>query len=99
MTTQVGHNPILAAFMDQMKSSMADVDGIDDFSETARRVVAGEMDVDDAVPRMMSFFSGEDAGSVERERLVMLAQEIKSRAGLVSIVLLSFSTCRSVLRS
>jgi len=99
MNGQSGHNPILASFMDQMKSSMADVDGIDDFSETARQVVVGEMDVDDAVPRMMSFFNGGDSGSVERERLVMLAQEIKSRAGLVPIVLLSFSTCRGVLRS
>ncbi|MCC8250520.1 hypothetical protein [Saccharothrix luteola] len=100
MSADNGQNEVLAAFMDEMKSSMADVEGVDDFTETARSVVVGEMAVDEAVPRMMAFFTGETAGNpVERARLVQLAQEIKSRAGLVPIVLLSFSTCRDVLKS
>lgn len=99
MSANNRQNDVLAAFMDQMKASMADVEGVDDFTETARDVVIGKMDVDEAVPRMMAFFTGETAGNAaERARLVELAQAVKSRAGLVPIVLLSFSTCRGVLK-
>lgn len=94
-----GHNAVLADFMAQMRKSMADVPGIDDFTNTAGQVVLGEMEVDDALPRMMSFFQGEQTGTVERARLIELAQSIRSRAGLVPIVLLTFSTCREVLRA
>lgn len=100
MEQQKPTNEVITALMNQLKMSMSDIKGIDDFSETAGRVVAGELAVDDAVPRMMSFFTGEVGGDSEaRARLVTLARAIRERNGLVPIVLLSFSTCRDVLRS
>lgn len=98
MSTESRYNPLLAELMEQMKGSMSDVQGIDDFADTARKFVVGEIEIDEAVPRMMSFFTGEIGGnSVERQRLVTLAQSMKSRAGMVPVVLMTFTTCGEAL--
>ncbi|MBG0812788.1 hypothetical protein [Planomonospora sp. ID82291] len=89
----------LPALMAQLERSMSGVRGIDEFVGAGAAFVKGEeQDIETTVERMMSFFDGEVGGySTERQRLVLLAQTMRKRAGGVPIFMLTFTTCSEVL--
>ncbi|WP_062348670.1 hypothetical protein [Herbidospora yilanensis] len=89
----------VTALLVELQRSWATVPGIDDFVGSGAAFVKGEEpDLEKTVDRMMSFFNGEIGGySTERQRLVLLAQNMRKRAGGVPIVLLTFTTCTEVL--
>ncbi|WP_062437450.1 hypothetical protein [Herbidospora daliensis] len=89
----------LNALLVELERSWSTVPGIDDFVGSGAAFVKGEeADLEKTVDRMMSFFNGEIGGySTERQRLVLLAQNMRKRAGGVPIVLLTFTTCTEVL--
>ncbi|MEU7855648.1 hypothetical protein [Nonomuraea sp. NPDC049141] len=90
--------PDLPELMAQLERSMAGILGIDQFIGAGAAFVKGEeVDIDAAVDGMMSFFTGEIGGSsVERQRLLQLAQTMRRQAGGVPIFMLTFTTCSEV---
>ncbi|MFO7250313.1 MAG: hypothetical protein DIU60_006130 [Actinomycetes bacterium] len=89
----------MQTLMAELRRSMADVKGIDEFLGAGAAFINGEeQDIDLTVERMMSFFNGEIGGySEERQRLVVLAQTMRRRVGGVPVLLLTFTTCTEVL--
>jgi len=69
----------MQTLMAELRRSMADVKGIDEFLGAGAAFINGEeQDIDLTVERMMSFFNGEIGGySEERQRLVVLAPTLR----------------------
>jgi hypothetical protein len=85
--------------IEQLERSMSGVPGIEDFVGAGAAFVKGEeTDINVTVERMMAFFNGDIGGNtMERQRLVLLAQTMRKSAGGVPIFMLTFTTCSEVL--
>jgi hypothetical protein len=84
-----------ATLIEQLERSMSGVPGIEDFVGAGAAFVKGEeTDINVTVERMMAFFNGDIGGNtMERQRLVLLAQTMRKSAGGVPIFMLTFTTC------
>jgi hypothetical protein len=80
--------------MQAIKDSLAKIEGIDQFTNAATAYIQGETEVEETVKEMMEFLMGDVSGnSVQKQRLITLAQQVGPECATISITLLTLTAC------
>lgn len=82
--------------MKQISLALGSIEGMDTFTDAARSYIKGEVDIDEAVSVMMTFFEGDISQHTdERRRLIQLAQTLEAKCGTASLTV-SVAFCTAV---